>query len=87
MPSVWQNVTRSARLVHMFEQRRVVHSSEASCPVCGCSDAEVRVRGNAVAAVCVGCRRIEIAPLLDELDTVLACEQLPALAVTLPLSR
>lgn len=68
----------------MFEPRRIVHSSDASC-VCGCSDAEVRVRGNAVAAVCVQCRRIEIGPLLSELDAMLGCEQLDSLAVTLTL--
>lgn len=42
--------------------------SEAHCPSCGHDEAIVRVRGNAFSAVCTGCGRADVTPLLDADD-------------------
>lgn len=46
-------------------------SGDARCPDCGNADAIVRVRGNAMSSVCTGCRRVDVAPMLDEHDLLL----------------
>lgn len=45
-----------------------VHTSEATCPTCGCDTATVRVRGNAFSCVCTGCGRADVTPLLTDAD-------------------
>jgi hypothetical protein len=44
------------------------HISESECPTCGNDAAIVRVRGNALSAVCTQCRRVDVAPLLSSAD-------------------
>lgn len=45
-----------------------ISSADARCPDCGNGDAIVRVKGNAISSVCTGCRRVDVAPLLDDFD-------------------
>lgn len=50
--------------------RQRVQSPDATCPDCGHDAAHVRTNGNAYAAVCEKCRRIDVHPMLidDQLD-------------------
>lgn len=50
---------------HMTGQ---THMSEAQCPTCGADEAVIRVRGNAFSAVCTGCGRADVTPLLTAAD-------------------
>jgi hypothetical protein len=50
---------------HMTGQ---THASEAQCPTCGADEAVIRVRGNAFSAVCTGCGRADVTPLLTAAD-------------------
>lgn len=50
---------------HMTGQ---THMSEAQCPTCGADEAVIRVRGNAFSAVCTGCGRADVTPLLTGAD-------------------
>lgn len=42
-----------------------MRSADSACD-CGCTEAIVRVRGNAFAATCIDCRRTAIVPMLAE---------------------
>lgn len=54
----------------------ITHNSDARCPDCGCAEAIVRVRGNAISSVCSSCRRVDVAPMLDDDDLAMVTPEI-----------